>query len=80
MAEAQLLSSSYGHPFVVITAGQQIYKVMIDNILATPGVQQCVLTIWRIIHNQALQWQGMLVTDSCQSEIIKLVFGGVDKN
>jgi hypothetical protein len=38
MVEAQLLSSNCGQQFVVITADQQIYKVIIDNIWATPEV------------------------------------------
>ena len=38
MVEAQLLSSDCGQQFVVITANQQIYKVILDNIWATQEV------------------------------------------
>ena len=39
MVEAQLLSSNCGQQFVVITADQQIYKVIVDNIYGL--LQRC---------------------------------------
>ena len=38
MVDAQLLSSNCGQQFVVVTADQQIYKVILDNIWATQEV------------------------------------------
>ena len=38
MVEAQLLSSNCGQQFVVVTADQQIYNVILDNIWATQEV------------------------------------------
>ena len=38
MVEAHLLSSDCGQQFVVVTADQQIYNVILDNIRATQEV------------------------------------------
>ena len=38
MIESQRLNSDCGQQFEIITADQQIYKVIVDNIWATPDV------------------------------------------
>ena len=38
MIESQRLNSDCGQKFEIITADQQIYKVIVDNIWATPEV------------------------------------------
>jgi hypothetical protein len=81
MVEAQLLSSNCGQQFVVITADQQIYKVIIDNIWATPEVFSNIYPRLGGLHT-IMSFSGSvgkLMMDSGLSEILKHAFGGVDK-
>ena len=81
MVEAQLLSSNCGQQFVVITADQQIYKVILDNIWATPDVFSNVYPRLGGLHT-IMSFSGSvgkLMMDSGLSDILKHAFGGVDK-
>ena len=72
-----------GQQFVAATADQHIYKVMIDNIWATPGVQQCVPTIGRITHTLTSFGGSVdkltITMDGCPLKFKKHSFGDVHK-
>ena len=81
MDEAQLLISNCGQQVVVITADQQIYKVILDNIWATQGLFRNIyprLGGLHIIMNFSSSVDEPMV-DSSLSDNLKHAFGGIDK-
>ena len=79
--EAQLLISNCGQQVVVITADQQIYKVILDNIWATQGLFRNSyprLGGLHIIMNFSSSVDEPMV-DTSLSDNLKHAFGGIDK-
>ena len=69
MVEAQLLSSTCRQQFIVSTADQQIYKVMVDNMILFSNVYPRLGGLHTIMSFSGSV--GKLVMDSCLSKIPK---------
>ena len=77
MVEVQLLSSNCGQQFVDVTADQQIYKVILDNIWATQEVFTNIRPRMGGLHT-IMSFSGSgnkLMVDSGLSDIPKHAFG-----
>ena len=79
--EAQSLTSNCGQQFVVITADQQLYKVILDNIWSSPESFSNIYPRLGGLHTMMsfCGSVGKLMMDSGLSDILKHVFGGVEK-
>ena len=81
MNEAQLLTMNCGQQFVVITADQQLYKVILDNIWATPDIFSNFYPRLGGLHTimSFCGSIGKLMLDSGLVNLLKHAFGGVEK-
>ncbi len=81
LVEAQVLSERCGQEFVVITADQQIYKVIVDNVWAEPTLFSNIYPRLGGMHSimSFCGCIGKLMVDSGLSELLKHAFGGVEK-
>lgn len=81
LLEAQSLTTDCGQQFVVITADQQLYKVILDNIWATPEIFSNIFPRLGGLHTimSFCGSVGKLMMDSGLSEILRYAFGGVEK-
>lgn len=81
MVEAQRLTSKSGQEFTVLTADQQIYKVIVDNIWASPAEFNNIYPRLGGMHTLMSFCGGIgkLMIDSGLADILKCAFGGVDK-
>ncbi len=81
MLQAQALTAASGQQFVVITADQQLYKVVLDNIWATPELFSNFYPRLGGLHTimNFCGAVGKLMMDSGLGVILKHAFGGVEK-
>ena len=81
LLEAQTLTTSCGQPFVVITADQQLYRVIVANIWATPELFSNVYPRLGGMHTimSFCGAVGKLMMDTGLVEILKHAFGGFEK-
>ena len=81
LLEAQTLTTSCGQPFVVLTADQQLYRVIVTNIWATPELFSNVYPRLGGMHTimSFCGAVGKLMMDTGLVEILKHAFGGVEK-
>ena len=81
MIEAQALTSDCGQKFVIITADQQLYKIIVDNMWSSPELFGNIYPRLGGFHTimSFCGSVGKLMMDSGLSEILRSTFGGVEK-
>lgn len=81
LVEAQALTSDCGQNFVIITADQQLYKVILDNIWSSPELFGNIYPRLGGFHTvmSFCGCVGKLMMDSGLPDILKTTFGGVEK-